>query len=125
MSLKDLESGLYEGGRCGPGGRFLSSKICYRNSQQPCIHTGAKLWLFISFFGTFACLIAATWVMAVEYIQKHGQAVVRHTHTRSTSLTRTAGVSDYAGIAIFMQNVLIFLSSLLYKFGRQERTSPW
>ena len=32
---------------------------------------------------------------------------------------------NYPGVAIFMQNILIFGSSMLYKFGRQEEGMWW
>lgn len=64
----------------------------------PC---GALGWLFVGFAIGFASLIAAGWILFVAYV------IPDKPH------------KSY-GVAIFIQNLLIFLSGLLYKFGRSE-----
>eukprot|EP01147_Barroeca_monosierra_P000167 gene167-3558_t len=64
--------------------------------------TGARVWLLIGLVMSFGSLIASTWVMIEVYI-KHGY--------------------DYAGACVFLQNCLIFISSLVFKFGRGSEPS--
>ncbi|EGD76885.1 hypothetical protein PTSG_08232 [Salpingoeca rosetta] len=68
-----------------------------------CLGTaGARVWLLLGLVMSFGSLIAATWVMIEQYI-KQGQ--------------------DYAGACVFLQNSLIFISSLVFKFGRGSDSS--
>ncbi|XP_028824022.1 transmembrane protein 50B-like [Denticeps clupeoides] len=62
--------------------------------------TGARLWLFIGFMMMFGSLIAAIWILFGAFV--------------------VTGKAVYPGLAIFFQNVLIFFSTLIYKFGRTE-----
>ncbi len=39
-------------------------------------HAGAKGWIFFSFLATFGCLIAATWIMVVPYLNSRKCHVV-------------------------------------------------
>jgi hypothetical protein len=64
----------------------------------PCAALG---WLFIGFTIAFASLIAAGWILFVGYV------IPNSPHKGF-------------GLAIFFQNLLIFFSGLLYKFGRNE-----
>eukprot|EP00045_Choanoeca_perplexa_P007995 m.73169 g.73169 ORF g.73169 m.73169 type:complete len:167 (-) comp14313_c0_seq1:1882-2382(-) len=59
---------------------------------------GARVWLVLGLVMSFGCLISATWMM-VEYINDD----------------RT-----YAGVCVFVQNILIFISSVIFKFGRGD-----
>jgi len=68
---------------------------------------GARLWLFVGFLMGFGALFGAFYILIGEYLVGHeGQSF--------------APQHNYPGVAIFMQNILIFGSSMLYKFGRQE-----
>ncbi|XP_056910219.1 uncharacterized protein LOC130537416 isoform X1 [Takifugu flavidus] len=62
--------------------------------------TGARLWLFIGFMMMFGSLIASTWILFGAYV------------------VPKLGVAP--GLAVFFQNVFIFFSTLIYKFGRTE-----
>ncbi|ELK38267.1 Transmembrane protein 50B [Myotis davidii] len=62
--------------------------------------TGARVWLFIGFMLMFGSLIASMWILFGAYV------------TQNTDV--------YPGLAVFFQNALIFLSTLIYKFGRTE-----
>lgn len=57
---------------------------------------GARLWLFVGFVVGFASLIASGWIV----LGGHGN-------------------NGYQ-IAVFVQNLFIFASGLVYKFGRSE-----
>jgi len=57
---------------------------------------GARLWLFVGFVVGFASLIASGWIVLGGY-----------------------GVKSYL-VAVFLQNLFIFASGLVYKFGRSE-----
>lgn len=63
---------------------------------------GARIWLFIGFVLGFATIIASTWILFADFV---GPTNVVH---------------QWPGIAIFMQNMLILVSSLIFKFGRSE-----
>ncbi|CAK9832382.1 Transmembrane protein 50A [Anthophora retusa] len=62
---------------------------------------GARSWLFIGFVMGFAAVIAACWILFADFV--------------------AAGAQHYwPGVALFLQNIFIFLGSLTYKFGRSE-----
>ncbi|CAD5206864.1 unnamed protein product [Bursaphelenchus okinawaensis] len=63
---------------------------------------GARLWLMIAFVLSFASLVAGLWLMFSDYVLQTGD------HT------------NWPGIALFLNNFLIFCASLVYKFGRLE-----
>ncbi|KAL5010620.1 hypothetical protein ScPMuIL_012925 [Solemya velum] len=63
--------------------------------------TVARVWLFIGFLMGFGALIGASWILFGFYVVGGKQP-------------------DWPGIAIFLQNLLIFFSSLVFKFGRTE-----
>jgi hypothetical protein len=58
---------------------------------------GVKVWLFTGFVLGFAAMIAAVWLMVEEFHEK-----------------------PEPGIALLLQNIMILLASLLYKFGRTD-----
>ncbi|KAM9486185.1 transmembrane protein 50B-like isoform 1-T2 [Clarias gariepinus] len=62
--------------------------------------TGARLWLFIGFLMMFSSLIASIWILFGVYVAK--------------------GLPVHPGLCVFFQNLFIFFSSLVYKFGRTE-----
>lgn len=67
---------------------------------------GARIWLFLGLMLSFGSLIAACWILFDGYVI---------TATRSPV---------YPGVAVFLQNLFIFLASIIYKFGRVEE-SRW
>lgn len=67
---------------------------------------GVKVWLFTGFVLGFSALIASIWLMISEFTQE--------TENKQES---------WPGIALLLQNVLILMSSLLYKFGRSDEAS--
>ncbi|XP_030055527.1 transmembrane protein 50B [Microcaecilia unicolor] len=62
--------------------------------------TGAGVWLLIGFMLMFGSLIGSMWIFFGAYVAQNTAA--------------------YPGLAVFFQNVLIFFSTLVYKFGRTE-----
>jgi len=68
---------------------------------------GARIWLFVGFLLGFGSLIAAFWILFGEYLVSNPDNTFQPKH-------------NYPGVAIFMQNILIFAASLVYKFGRSE-----
>ncbi|KAK7108140.1 transmembrane protein 50B-like isoform X2 [Littorina saxatilis] len=63
--------------------------------------TGARVWLFLGFLLAFGSLIAASWILFGFYVVHFVEP-------------------DWPGIAVFLQNALIFFSALVFKFGRTE-----
>ncbi|VDM44741.1 unnamed protein product [Toxocara canis] len=63
---------------------------------------GSRLWLMCGFVLSFASLVAAIWIMFADYVLVLGDH------------------PTWPGVALFLHNFLIFLASLVYKFGRTE-----
>ncbi|XP_025098627.1 transmembrane protein 50B-like [Pomacea canaliculata] len=62
---------------------------------------GARVWLFIGFLLAFGALISAAWILFGVYVANSVE-------------------KDWPGIAVFLQNALIFFSAMVFKFGRTE-----
>ena len=56
----------------------------------------------LGFIGSFACIVAGIWIMFANYVFHDGEH------------------PTWPGIALFIHSFLIFISSLVYKFGRTE-----
>jgi len=63
---------------------------------------GARLWLMLAFILSFSSLVAALWLMFADYVFETGDG------------------PKWPGVALFLNNFLIFCASLVYKFGRAE-----
>lgn len=63
--------------------------------------TGARVWLFIGFMLGFGTLIASCWILFGVYVVPNKSP-------------------DWPGVAIFLQNALIFFGGIVFKFGRTE-----
>ncbi|GAM23304.1 hypothetical protein SAMD00019534_064790 [Acytostelium subglobosum LB1] len=68
--------------------------------------TKIRVWLFLSFAINFGCIAAAIWIMVANFMPPHNKN----------------SDAQYPGIALTVQNVLIFISSLIlvYSKSRQE-----
>ncbi|XP_067646613.1 transmembrane protein 50A [Eurosta solidaginis] len=77
-----------------------NSHISEENTSASGAHL-AKIWLLIGFVMGFASIIAAAWVMIDVFLNNNNK-------------------SSWFGVAILMQNLLILLGSLVFKFGRNE-----
>jgi len=66
---------------------------------------GARLWLFFGFLCAFASLITASWILFGPYVaDNYGPDPL----------------DVYPGVAVFLQNLFIFISCMVFKFGRSE-----
>jgi len=63
----------------------------------------AKVFLFVAFIVCFAGLIAAAWI-GIEYY----------------FINQSQNTSAYGGIAIIIQNILIFVSTIMLRFSKAE-----
>ncbi|XP_022902313.1 transmembrane protein 50B [Onthophagus taurus] len=61
---------------------------------------GAKIVLFIGFVMGFGSVIAACLILFANFVNKE--------------------VKQWPGVGLFLQNALIFIASLIYKFGRSD-----
>jgi hypothetical protein len=61
---------------------------------------GARGWIFVGFVMGFAAVIGACWILLANFVG--------------------TDTPHWPGVALFMQNLFIFLGSLTYKFGRSE-----
>jgi len=66
------------------------------------VSTKAKIWLFFAFILAFGALAGSIWI-GVQY----------------WFLSSNVG-SDYGGVAVIVQNCLIFLSALMYRFSKPQ-----
>jgi len=62
---------------------------------------GARLWLLLGFVVGFGSLIASIWILFGDFVVNQS-------------------ANQWRGAALFLQNFLIFIASLVYKFGRTE-----
>ena len=62
---------------------------------------GTRIWMVIGFLCSFGALIGASFILFGEYVyqKKH---------------------PSYPGTGFFMQNLLIFMATIIFKFGRVE-----
>ncbi|CAH1117246.1 unnamed protein product [Phaedon cochleariae] len=60
---------------------------------------GTRIWLFLGFVMGFAAVIASCWILFADFM-KEGYR--------------------WSGVSLFLQNALIFIASIIYKFGRSE-----
>lgn len=65
--------------------------------------TGARVWLLLAFVLCFGSLIASMWILFGVYVVESEKS------------------SPNPGIAVFVQNLLIFCSTMVFKFGRSEK----
>eukprot|EP00092_Neocalanus_flemingeri_P039488 GFUD01042995.1.p1 GENE.GFUD01042995.1~~GFUD01042995.1.p1 ORF type:complete len:166 (+),score=32.31 GFUD01042995.1:431-928(+) len=70
---------------------------------------GGRIWFFFGIMMGFGSLFGACYILFGEYvyISDNVNNTFKPDHT-------------YPGVAFFLQNVFIFLSSLTFKFGRSE-----
>ena len=66
-----------------------------------CGQRGARAWFFMGLVMGFTALIASSWILFQNYVIPEKE-------------------DKWPGVGLFMQNLFIFLSSLLYRFGRSE-----
>ncbi|XP_064107750.1 transmembrane protein 50A [Macrobrachium rosenbergii] len=62
---------------------------------------GARIWLFLGLMLSFGSIIAACWILFGGYVIPKSQI-------------------QWPGVAVFLQNMFIFFSSVIYKIGRSE-----
>ncbi|XP_046650441.1 transmembrane protein 50A-like [Daphnia pulicaria] len=71
-------------------------------SEDGCLGSrGARGWFFLGLVLGFTALIASCWILFQAYVIP-------------------ANVPQWPGVGLFMQNLFIFLSSLMFRFGRSE-----
>ncbi|EDV26469.1 Transmembrane protein 50A [Trichoplax sp. H2] len=63
--------------------------------------TGSRIWFIFGFGCLFGGLISSGWILFASYVVPHAKDV-------------------WPGVAVFLQNVLLFFSALTFKFGRTE-----
>ncbi|XP_065201779.1 transmembrane protein 50B-like [Planococcus citri] len=64
---------------------------------------GARAWLFVGFVLGFASVIASFWIFFADFVPHSSEKV--------------------PGVELLTQNIFIFVSSLIYKFGRIEENT--
>jgi len=73
------------------------------NYTEGCVgQTGARIFLFVGFLLGFSALIASAWILFGVYVVPADKG------------------DNWPGVAIFLQNALIFFGGLIFKFGRTE-----
>jgi len=69
----------------------------------------AKVWFFFGFLMGFGALLGSAWILFGEYVFPTEEAASVFNPD-----------SSYPGVAFFLQNLFIFASSVIFKFGRNE-----
>jgi len=67
------------------------------------VSSRAKVFLFIAFIVCFIGLIAAAWIGIQYYF-----------------VNKDPNTSAYGGVAIIIQNILIFVSTIMYRFSKAQ-----
>lgn len=107
--------------------------------NEGCIgQRGARAWLFVGFVLAFGGLLGSLWVLIQQFIV---EIAVHHTcinpslngtnvNVTTANVTMPTPTSPcpvviywWQGFAFFIQNLLIFVSALIFKFGRTEEQS--
>jgi len=71
-----------------------------------CGSVGARIWFFMGFMMGFISFIGSCYILFGEYV--HGANV------------NFSPDSTYPGVAFFIQNLFILVSSIIYRFARTE-----
>lgn len=90
-----------------PDTNYVSYPLQNGDSFESGYENRIRVWLFVGFVLGFSSIIAATWIMIADF----------------TIIDEKA--SRWPGVALLLQNLFIFFSSLLYKFGRQSGDIPY
>jgi hypothetical protein len=79
---------------------------------------GAKVWLFVGFVMGFASVIASCGILFADFVgkSKFGDYII----TFYESFLFVEDAHYWPGVGLFLQNVFIFIASLIFKFGRSE-----
>lgn len=73
-------------------------------SEDGCLGSrGARGWFFLGLVLGFTALIASCWILFQGYV-----------------IPAKPDVAQWPGVGLFLQNLFIFLSSLMFRFGRSE-----
>eukprot|EP00731_Ephydatia_muelleri_P011061 Em0005g1647a len=107
--------------------------------NEGCIgQRGARAWLFVGFVLAFGGLLGSLWVLIQQFIVDiaghHacinpsmngtvGFNVTANLTTPTPTVSSSCQVYWWQGFAFFIQNLLIFISTLVFKFGRTEEES--
>ncbi|KAK3585596.1 hypothetical protein CHS0354_036782 [Potamilus streckersoni] len=104
---KDFHHACHTCGVIGTVAFFLINSVSNGQIRGDSYNTGclgqtaARVWLFIGFLLGFGALIAASWILFGLYVVPGAE-------------------HEWPGIAVFLQNALIFFSTIIFKFGRTE-----
>lgn len=79
---------------------------------------GAKVWLFVGFVMGFASVIASCGILFADFVgkSKFGDEII----TFYEYFFFVEDAHYWPGVGLFLQNVFIFIASLIFKFGRSE-----
>ena len=96
----------------------------------------ARVWLFFGFLLAFAGLIGSLWVFIQMFLvpavledtpiapssNSNGTApnVTTSNATTPTPAVQPTDTHIWQGVAFLLQNIFIFMSTLIFKFGRKE-----
>ncbi|XP_065845185.1 transmembrane protein 50A-like [Oscarella lobularis] len=114
-----------------------STQLSSDTYAEGCIgQRGARVWLFIGFVLAFGALIAAAWVLFGMYVvpsidRSHHPttpstptpmfSTTNGTGNHTTAMPPSDGVGPvWIGVAVMLENLFIFIGSMIFKFGRSE-----
>ncbi|KAI4469150.1 small membrane protein-related [Holotrichia oblita] len=100
ISNSQIRGDAYEGGCLGP--------------------RGARVFLFLGFVLGFASVIAACWILFANFVNKGDYALLTSLYGGLFFIYVIILDEHWPRVGLFFQNALIFIVSLIYKFGRRE-----
>ena len=80
---------------------------------------GARVWLFVGFVLGFVSVFAACWILFADFVPD-GKNYIPLFSLFTETISFTEQKPKYPGVGLFLQNIFIFVASLLFKFGRSE-----
>jgi hypothetical protein len=98
---------------------------------------GARVWMFFGFLFAFGGVVGSLWVFVQQFIvpiftetSNPDAPMFNVTVTNSTVVPVVPTLRQpidniFQGIAFLVQNVFIFISTMVFKFGRKEEVDDW
>lgn len=103
----DMNHAVHACGAVGTVAFFMINSISNGHIRGDSYNEGCcgpllgKIWLLIGFILAFGALIGSMWILFGVYVVPHASTA-------------------YPGVAVFLQNALIFFGTMVFKFGRTE-----
>jgi len=107
--FQEVLGGMYVPGIVGTVALFMINAVSWNEVNDNFmfgegVSTKAKIWLFFSFLLAFGSLIASIWIAVQYWFMKSNTG------------------SQYGGVALIVENLLIFISAMMYRFAKPQNS---